>query len=182
MWQRHSVLSSPSHHTIRDTCTQLLPLVEMYCKYELQEDCSDLRALMLRFDSENELESHELGRSLLFMVRSDGNDLHGHPRIVPQSERPNPFNALRERLQSAALAIQELHPQVCLLPNTSTSTTISTLMAGLANLRHACPRCHSIRHNTLGTKAQTPLMSTFMPTLEHTTKMHCLLKIHLKAL
>ena len=62
MWQRHAHLTSPSWHAIRDTCTQLFPLVEMYYKWELQEDCSDLRALMLRFDSEIELEAHDTTR------------------------------------------------------------------------------------------------------------------------
>jgi hypothetical protein len=44
----------------------------MYCKWELEEDCSNLWALMLRFDSEADLETHDLGRSLLLMLRSDG--------------------------------------------------------------------------------------------------------------
>ena len=112
VWQRLSHLASPSHHAIRDTCTQLLPLVEMYCKWELQEDCNDLRALMLRYDSETELETHELGRSLLFMVRSDAVDRDCAPRIVPRAVRLNPFDVVRERLQTAALAIHELHTHV----------------------------------------------------------------------
>jgi hypothetical protein len=50
---------------------QLLPLIEMYCKWELQEDCSNLGELMRRFDDEAELQSHDLGRSMLEMVRDD---------------------------------------------------------------------------------------------------------------
>ena len=127
MWQRHGNLAGTSRHAIRDTCTQLLPLVEMYCKWELQEDCSDLRALMLRFDSETGLETHELGRSLLFMVRSDGVDRDSTPRSVPRAMRLNPFDVVRERLQTTALAIQELHTQVCPPPGPSTRFALSTL-------------------------------------------------------
>ena len=116
MWQRHGDLASTSHHDIRDTCTQLLPLVEMYCKWELQEDCSDLCALMLRFDSETELETHELGRSLLLMIRTDGIVGDCTPSSVPRAVRLNPFATLRERLHTAAQAILELQTQVCSLP------------------------------------------------------------------
>jgi len=59
---------------------QLLPLVEMYCRWELLEDCSNLEALMWRFDSEAELESNDLGRALLFMIR---NDEDGLPASMP---------------------------------------------------------------------------------------------------
>ena len=94
---------------------QLLPLVEMYCKWELQEDCTNLRALMLRFDSESELESHELGRSLLSMIR-DEVDCHDHfplrATLPPQS---SPFDLVRERLAAAGLAIRNLHVQVQLV-------------------------------------------------------------------
>jgi hypothetical protein len=58
---------------------QLLPLVEMYCRWELEEDCSDLNALMRRFDSESVLETHELGRSLLLMLRDEDDGL----RVLP---------------------------------------------------------------------------------------------------
>ena len=91
---------------------RLLPLVEMYCKWELEEDCTDLRSLMHRFDSELELESHDLGRYLLNMLQDD--DI-GFPSIgiqVPLVARPDPFEAVRERLAQAASAIQELHAQV----------------------------------------------------------------------
>ena len=112
MWQRHVNLPLPSHHDIRTTCIQLLPLVEMYCKYELGEDCTSLWALMVRFDSELELESHELGRSLLFMLRDDATTLDILPQsfhVVPMS---NSFDAVRERLAVAGLAIRSLHQQV----------------------------------------------------------------------
>ena len=112
VWRRHTQFPPPSHHAVRTTCMQLLPLVEMFCKWELLEDCSDLGALMHRFDSETELESHELGRSLLYMIRNDDAALpHGfrhEPTLVPG----NPFSVLRERLAAVDLAIHCLHPQV----------------------------------------------------------------------
>lgn len=73
---------------------QLLPLVEMYCKYELGEDCTSLWALMVRSDSELELESHELGRSLLFMLRDEATTLHILPQSIPVVPMSNPFNAV----------------------------------------------------------------------------------------
>ena len=67
---------------------------------------------MLRFDSEEDLESHELGRSLLFMVRDEDGDLDGLPSLH-RIERPsNPFEVVRERLAEVTLAIEELQPQV----------------------------------------------------------------------
>ena len=61
VWRRHANSPLPSHHMLRTTCMQILPLVEMFCRWELQEDCGNLRALMHRFDSESELQSTELG-------------------------------------------------------------------------------------------------------------------------
>jgi hypothetical protein len=95
---------------------QLLPLVEMYCRWELLEDCSNLEALMWRFDSEAELESNDLGRALLFMIR---NDEDGLPASTPHIQRqeavdlvPCPFELLRGRLAAAGAAIRTLQPQV----------------------------------------------------------------------
>lgn len=112
VWRRHGRLASPSHNAIRTTCTQLLPLVEMFCKWELGEDCSDLRALMLRYDSELELGSHDLGRSLLCTLRNDNVELGGLPRQTELPVRANPFAGLTERLSKAAMAIRDLHAQV----------------------------------------------------------------------
>ena len=84
----------------------------MYCKWDLQEDCSSLRNLMLRFDSELELESHELGRNLLSMVRDDDVGFTSVPCPVPSIGVASPFDAVRERLAAAALAIRGLRPQV----------------------------------------------------------------------
>lgn len=117
VWRRHIRTPRPSHHALRATCMQLLPIVEVYCKWELEEDCTSLRALMLRFDSESELELHELGRSLLFMVRDDDGGMESFPlqeRLVSPS---NPFDVFRERLAAADVAIQALHVQVHLVPN-----------------------------------------------------------------
>jgi hypothetical protein len=112
VWRRHPGLPLPSRHSLRSTCTQLLPLVEMYCKWELQEDCSNLQSLMVRFDSERELQSHELGRSLLFMIRDDESGFETVPRSIGLIAPTNPFDALRERLAAADLAIRGLHAQV----------------------------------------------------------------------
>jgi hypothetical protein len=91
---------------------QILPLVEMYCKWELQEDCTDLGALMHRFDYESELESHELGRSLLFMIHNDDGGLPGFHRHEPISVPDNPFGVLRERLAVVDSAIHNIRAQV----------------------------------------------------------------------
>lgn len=103
----------PSRHEVRAKCMQLLPLVEMYCKWVLHEDCSSLRALMLRFDNERELELHELGRSLLLMVRDDDDDgLDRVPSRVPGVAASSPFDAIRARLADVDVALRGLHPQV----------------------------------------------------------------------
>ena len=94
VWRRHVHLPPPSRHAIRATCMQLLPLVEMYCKWELEEDCLDLRALMSRFDSEEEIESHALGQSLLFMVRDDAIGNNSVPRLVPVTAPTTLFSSL----------------------------------------------------------------------------------------
>ena len=112
VWRRHCELPPPSHHVLRATCMRILPLVEMYCKWELEEDCTNLRSLMHRFDYETVLESHELGRYLLNMLVDD--DI-GFPTLssqLPLVARPNPFEAVRERLAVAASAIRELHAEV----------------------------------------------------------------------
>ena len=94
---------------------QLLPLVEMYCKWELEEDCSNLRSLMIRFDSEEQLGSHALRCSLLSMIRDDGSDGDTLPVRMPVVAQPNPFDAIRQRLATTGEAIQELRAQVFLV-------------------------------------------------------------------
>ena len=91
---------------------QLLPLVEMYCRWELAEDCTDLQSLMLRFDSEEELESHELGRSLLFMVRDVEAEFDSFPVHARTIQRADPFEDIRHRLAAVDVAIHGLHAQV----------------------------------------------------------------------
>lgn len=115
VWRRHTHLPLPPRQVIRNTCVQLLPLVEMYLKWELEEDCTDLRALMLRFDSETELQSNELGRSLLFMVRDDGDEFENLPRALPLPMPPNPFDIVRERLAAAGSALEGLQHKVHLV-------------------------------------------------------------------
>ena len=112
MLQRHGGATPPSRYAIHNACTQIHPLVEMYCKWELEEDCSDLHSLMCRFDSEAELETHDLGRSLLMMVRDDNMCLERLPRQPPVLAPTNLFDVFRERLAAADLAIRDLHPQV----------------------------------------------------------------------
>ena len=112
MWRGHKGLPRPSHRVLRATCVHLLPLVEMFCKWELQDDCSDLQSLMHRFDSESELETHELGRSLLFMVRNDDMGFHTLPQSATKDAPLNPFHAVRKRLAAAELALRALAPQV----------------------------------------------------------------------
>jgi hypothetical protein len=112
VWRRHFRGPPPSRQVVRATCVQLLPLVEMYCKWELEEDCTNLRSLLHRFDSESELESHELGRSLLSMIRDEDNGHDTLPHREPIVPTANPFDVIRQRLAAAALAIHELQPQV----------------------------------------------------------------------
>ena len=109
---------------------ELLLLVESFCKWELEEDCGDLHALMLRYDSELELESHELGRTLLCMLRSEGVDSECLPRRVAPLARPNPFDLVRERLEAASVAIQDLcaHEQTVLASSSICGLHAKTLM------------------------------------------------------
>ena len=84
----------------------------MFCKWELQEDCTNLWELMRRFDSEAELQSHELGRSMLQMVRDDDVGLH---QLLPRTlsaPAPNPFDAIRTSLVAVDTAFQGMQPQV----------------------------------------------------------------------
>ena len=67
---------------------------------------------MLRFDSELELESHELGRSLLFMIRDDDMGFNTLPTHSGIDAPTNPFDEIRERLAAVDSAILDLHPQV----------------------------------------------------------------------
>lgn len=112
LWRRFDSSRIPSHHSLRAACMQLLPLVEMFCKWELQEDCSNLGELVRRFDSEAELQSHNLGRSMLQMVRDDGAGLHQLPPRPHSSPSPNPFDAIRTTLAACDTALQGMQPQV----------------------------------------------------------------------
>lgn len=98
VWRRHARTSNPTRHQLRATCMELLPLVEMYCKYELQEDCTNLRSLMLCFDSERELETYELGRSLLLMLRDDDDGMDFSTHRLHLDVPSNPFDAIRGRI------------------------------------------------------------------------------------
>ena len=98
---------------------------------------------MRRFDSEAHLESHELGRSLLFMVRDDGDGLDSLPRLSPINQPLDPFSVVRERLAAVDFALHGLHPQVHPLSGlVSISTMISDIDfhidVGLTCTMHFC--------------------------------------------
>ena len=112
VWRRHANSPLPSHHMLRTTCMQILPLVEMFCRWELQEDCGNLRALMHRFDSESELQSTELGRSLLCMLEDDDVGFGGFDRQPEHVVRDDPFAGIRDKLAAVGTAIQTLQHQV----------------------------------------------------------------------
>ena len=190
VWRRLQHCPSPSSHAIRSTCMQVLPLVEMFCRWELQEDCSNLQVLMERFESVAELESHGLGRSLLCMVRDEDD------RIRSYSERRNPlaappatadaFHAVRQRLAAVDIAFQGLQPQVHIEVGhagllASPRHWQSALGRVFFFLRHMhchgtlcsallCPNCNTISHslaytcmfsNTLGFRFLSKAMNTF---------------------
>ena len=81
----------------------------MFCRWELLEDCNDLQGLLERFDSEAELETHELSRALLFMIRNDESCLPtSSPRVHPGAPADNvadPFESVWERLAAVDSAI-----------------------------------------------------------------------------
>lgn len=135
LWRRFDSARIPSHHSLCAACMQLLPLVEMYCKWELQEDCSNLGELMRRFDSEAELQSHDLGRSMLQIVRDDDVGLH---QLLPRSldaPTPNPFAAIRSSLAAVDAAFQGMQPQVHVV-----------LDVPLDHEAHRCSSCHWAAH------------------------------------
>lgn len=96
----------------------------MFCKWELQEDCANLRALVSRFDSEEELGSHELGRALLCMVNDDEDGFGSLPQVVRISPPSNLFDVVRERLAVVDLAIGGLRPDVHAEPHFCLSALI----------------------------------------------------------
>ena len=67
---------------------------------------------MLRLDSEQELESHELGRSFLFMVREDDAGFESFPQHDNLINQSSPFDVVRERLAAIDLAFRELQLHV----------------------------------------------------------------------
>ena len=105
----------------------LLPLIEMYCRWELQEECGNLRALMDRFDSEASLQTTELGRSLLLMLRDDDDGLQFRAPRQESSPPLNPFAAIRGRLAAVDRAFQGLHAQV--LPSVDIGLGVSTVLS-----------------------------------------------------
>ena len=109
---------------------QILPLVEMFCRWELQEDCSNLRTLMHRFDCEEELQSHELGRSLLCMLENDDVGFGDLYREAKHTVHADPFADLRHRLAAVGATIENLHPQVLGHPHFCDLTQTSFWVCG----------------------------------------------------
>lgn len=70
---------------------------------------------MLRCDSEVELATHHLGRSLLFMVGDEDPVIGDFQQHIQSPPRANPFDAVRHRLAAVDIAIRDLHTQVHLL-------------------------------------------------------------------
>lgn len=137
VWRRHATTCNPTRHQLRATCMALLPLVEMFCKWELQEDCNDLRSLMLRFDSESELETRELGHSLLHMVRDDDADMEFSSHRLNFDVPSNPFDAIRSRLADIDRAFRALQPQVRL----PVDFTSNRALAGMPAMAFGMPDC-----------------------------------------
>ena len=137
VWRRFEGLPAPSSHAIRAACMQLLPVVEMYCKYMLQEDCGNLRALMLRFDDEEELQTHDLGRSLLFMIRDDESGLESFSRRSNAVAPQNPFDAVRAGIAAVDLAFVGLRPQGQVAPGLYVQCNLRVLI--VMQLRSADP-------------------------------------------
>ena len=112
LWRRFNSACPPSHSALRATFVQLLPLVEMYYKWVLCKDCSNLWDLMVRFDSEAKLGSHELGRSMLQMLHGDEGGLQIVPPPVLMPPPVSPFTAIRFTFAAMDVALQAMRPQV----------------------------------------------------------------------
>ena len=93
----------------------------------LQEECGNLRNLMLRFDDEEELLSHELGRSLLHMIRDDDIGLDILSRRSHSSAPLNPFDAVRARIAAVDLALVGLRPVVQVAPALCVSCNLQNI-------------------------------------------------------
>ena len=159
VWRRFASTSTPSHHAVRTTCAQLLPLIDMYCKYVLQEDTTNLWGLMLRYDCEADLASHDLGRSMLAMVRDDDD---GGPRILPPrvhiTAPVSPFDAIRSTLAAMDAALQTMRPQVHLALD-ATSSLCSPADHPCYNLEPRPVCCHAgLCPSTLNGKLCSPML------------------------
>ena len=67
---------------------------------------------MLRFDGERALETDELGRAMLQMLRDDEIGFHIYPIPAQLPAAVNPFDEFRVSLAAVDTAIQALQPQV----------------------------------------------------------------------
>ena len=99
---------------------------------------------MHMFDSELELQSTELGRSLLCMLEDDDVGFGGFDRQPEHVVRDDPFAGLRDRLAAVGTAIQTLQHQVqgrlhsCGLMQTVTSVDHIGLHAVKTSLQFKC--------------------------------------------
>lgn len=163
VWRRHRSSSPPSRHAVRATCMDLLPLIEMYCRWELQEECGNLRALMDRFDSEASLQTTELGCSLLLMLRDNDDGLQFRAPRQESSPPLNPFAAIRGRLAAVDRAFQGLHAQV--LPSVDIGLGVSTVLSvylspALADILRSSGRPITCNPNFVSGTACRPFAAT----------------------
>lgn len=75
----------------------ILPLAEMYLRWDLQEDVCDLHSLMELLKCEDELHSHEFGQSFLLMIASDVGGIKGPSNRIRVAMLIDCFLEMRQR-------------------------------------------------------------------------------------
>lgn len=83
---------------------------------------------MLRFDLKVELETHDLGRSLLLMLHDDDIGLQVLPQSMPFAAPVNPFDAIRTRLAAVDSAFQGLQAQLHVVLHLSCKCSIAGVL------------------------------------------------------
>ena len=111
---------------------------------------------MLRFDSEADLESHELGRSLLLMIRDEDIGLQVPPPRVHFSTPVNPFDAIRSRLAAVDIAFEALQPQVHVVLDFPSSCSMPRMLFMPLDTAF-CLFSHSQRHASMNVKYCSPI-------------------------
>ena len=112
VWHHDERLLNARHQSIYATCLHVLPLVEMFCNWEFQEDCSDLKAVMLRYDSESELglmcSDNRFCPCFGMMTEASNTNLE----TLTSHEVIDPFREIRERLANVDATFGALVVQV----------------------------------------------------------------------